>query len=65
MMHFLLPIPNKRDSDWSYSWVPILEPPWVQHAQLQCFLFWRIKKIPYLIKFFKKIKQNSKKIVIF
>jgi len=26
IMHFLLPIPNKRDSDWSYSWVPILGP---------------------------------------
>jgi len=21
-----LPIPNKRDSDWGYSWVPILGP---------------------------------------
>jgi len=26
IMHFLLPIPNKRDSDWSYAWVPILGP---------------------------------------
>jgi glycerol uptake facilitator protein len=26
IIHFLLPIPNKRDSDWSYSWVPILGP---------------------------------------
>jgi glycerol uptake facilitator protein len=26
IMHFLLPIPDKRDSDWSYSWVPILGP---------------------------------------
>lgn len=26
IMHFLLPIPNKRDSDWKYSWVPILGP---------------------------------------
>lgn len=26
IMHFLLPIPNKRDSDWSYSWVPVLAP---------------------------------------
>jgi glycerol uptake facilitator protein len=24
--HFLLPIPNKRDSDWGYSWIPILGP---------------------------------------
>jgi len=26
IMHFILPIPAKRDSDWSYSWVPILGP---------------------------------------
>jgi glycerol uptake facilitator protein len=26
IMHFLLPIHNKRDSDWKYSWVPILGP---------------------------------------
>jgi glycerol uptake facilitator protein len=24
--HFLLPIPQKRDSDWSYAWVPVLGP---------------------------------------
>jgi glycerol uptake facilitator protein len=26
IMHFLLPMKNKRDSDWSYSWVPIIGP---------------------------------------
>lgn len=26
IVHFLLPIPKKRDSDWAYSWVPILGP---------------------------------------
>lgn len=26
IMHFFLPIPQKRDSDWKYSWVPILGP---------------------------------------
>jgi glycerol uptake facilitator protein len=26
IIHFLLPIPGKRDSDWKYSWVPILGP---------------------------------------
>lgn len=26
IMHFILPIPSKRDSDWSYSWVPIIGP---------------------------------------
>jgi glycerol uptake facilitator protein len=24
--HALLPVPNKRDSDWSYAWVPVLGP---------------------------------------
>lgn len=24
--HFILPIKNKRDSDWSYSWIPIIGP---------------------------------------
>jgi len=26
IMHFLLPIKDKRNSDWSYSWVPIVGP---------------------------------------
>lgn len=26
IMHFILPIKNKRDSDWSYSWVPVVGP---------------------------------------
>jgi len=26
LMHFFLPIPKKRNSDWGYSWVPILGP---------------------------------------
>jgi glycerol uptake facilitator protein len=24
--HFLLPIPGKRDSDWAYSWIPVIGP---------------------------------------
>ena len=24
--HFILPIPGKRDSDWSYAWIPVLGP---------------------------------------
>lgn len=24
--HFILPIPNKRDSDWGYAWIPVLGP---------------------------------------
>ncbi|WP_326994724.1 MIP/aquaporin family protein [Chitinophaga sp. 212800010-3] len=26
LMHALLPIPGKRDSDWSYAWIPIAGP---------------------------------------
>jgi glycerol uptake facilitator protein len=26
IMHFLLPIKNKRDSAWSYSWIPVVAP---------------------------------------
>ena len=26
IVHFLLPIANKRDSDWAYSWIPIIGP---------------------------------------
>jgi len=26
IVHFFLPIPGKRDSDWKYAWVPILGP---------------------------------------
>jgi len=26
IIHFLLPIKGKRDSDWQYSWVPVLAP---------------------------------------
>jgi MIP family channel proteins len=26
LMHFILPIHQKRDSDWAYSWVPIVGP---------------------------------------
>jgi glycerol uptake facilitator protein len=24
--HFLLPIPGKRDADWSYAWIPVIGP---------------------------------------
>jgi len=26
LMHALLPIPGKRDADWSYAWIPVLGP---------------------------------------
>lgn len=35
--HFILPIPGKRDSDWGYSWVPVLAP--VAGALAAAFLF--------------------------
>ena len=34
--HFILPIKNKRDSDWSYSWIPVAGP--VIGAILAAFL---------------------------
>ncbi len=35
--HFLLPIPGKRDSDWSYSWIPVVGP--VIGALIAVFVF--------------------------
>jgi glycerol uptake facilitator protein len=26
LMHALLPIPGKRDSDWHYAWIPVCGP---------------------------------------
>ncbi len=26
LAHFILPIPGKKDSDWGYSWIPVLGP---------------------------------------
>lgn len=26
MMHALLPLPGKRDSDWAYAWIPVVGP---------------------------------------
>ncbi len=26
LMHALLPIPGRRDSDWSYAWIPVIGP---------------------------------------
>lgn len=26
IMHSILPIPNKSDSDWSYAWIPVVAP---------------------------------------
>ena len=37
IMHFILPIKGKRDSDWSYSWIPIVGP--VIGGLLAAFLF--------------------------
>lgn len=37
IMHALLPIKNKRDSDWSYAWVPVLGP--VAGAVLAALVF--------------------------
>lgn len=35
--HFILPIKNKRDSDWGYSWIPIIGP--IAGALLAALIF--------------------------
>jgi glycerol uptake facilitator protein len=37
IMHFVLPIPGKRNSDWSYSWIPVFGP--MTGAVLAALLF--------------------------
>jgi len=37
IMHALLPIPGKRDSDWGYAWIPVLGP--VMGALLAALVF--------------------------
>jgi glycerol uptake facilitator protein len=37
IMHFILPIHRKRDSDWKYSWVPVIGP--MLGATLAAFMF--------------------------
>jgi glycerol uptake facilitator protein len=26
IMHSILPVPGKRDGDWSYAWIPVVGP---------------------------------------
>ena len=39
--HFILPIAGKRDSDWSYAWIPVVGP--VIGGLIAAFLFLQIK----------------------
>lgn len=39
IMHAILPIPNKRDSDWKYAWVPIVGPIIGSTAAAALYLF--------------------------
>jgi len=39
--HFFLPIPNKRDSDWAYSWIPVLGP--IGGAMLAVWMYMMVK----------------------
>lgn len=38
VMHFLLPISGKRDSDWGYAWIPVLGPTIGGAVAAGCFL---------------------------
>ena len=38
IMHAILPIPNKRDSDWGYAWIPVVGP--LIGAGLAVALYW-------------------------
>jgi glycerol uptake facilitator protein len=46
--HFILPIKNKRDSDWSYSWIPVIGP--IAGGCLAAFVYSMI-----LINFYEKV----------
>jgi glycerol uptake facilitator protein len=37
IVHFILPIKNKRDSDWGYSWIPVVGP--IIGALIGAYLF--------------------------
>lgn len=37
LLHFILPMKNKRDSDWGYSWIPVIAP--ITGALLAVFVF--------------------------
>jgi len=39
--HFLLPIPRKRDSDWGYSWIPVVGP--IVGGLLAAFIFQKLQ----------------------
>jgi glycerol uptake facilitator protein len=39
--HFILPMRQKRDSDWSYSWIPVIGP--IAGAMIAAFIYTLIK----------------------
>ena len=45
--HFVLPIPGKRDSDWAYSWVPVLGP---MIGAALAYLVWNLGFTNFIVK---------------
>jgi len=44
IMHAILPIPNKRDGDWGYAWIPVVGP--LVGAALAVALYWAVFQMP-------------------
>jgi len=40
IMHTVLPIKNKRNSDWTYSWIPVVAP--IIGALIAAYVFWML-----------------------
>ncbi len=46
IIHAILPIPGKRDSDWGYSWVPVVGP----HHRWRASALWPTRRSSHLAR---------------